>query len=60
MNDQVVSRQRVTDHGEVYTGQREVQAMLDLVEIQRRKLRVVRKYPLTHFQEVSDAEEGAA
>jgi len=28
---QVVSKQRVTDHGEVYTGKREVSAMLDLV-----------------------------
>jgi len=29
---QVVSRKRVTDHGEVYTGKREVNAMLDLVK----------------------------
>ena len=29
---QVVSRQRVADHGEVYTAQREVNAMLDLVK----------------------------
>ena len=29
---QVVSRQRVTDHGEVYTAKREVNAMLDLVK----------------------------
>ena len=29
---QVVSRKRVADHGEVYTGKREVDAMLDLVE----------------------------
>ena len=29
---QVVSRQRVTDHGEVYTSEREVNAMLDLVK----------------------------
>ena len=29
---QVVSRQRVTDHGEVYTSYREVNAMLDLVK----------------------------
>jgi hypothetical protein len=28
---QVVSKKRVADHGEVYTGQREVNAMLDLV-----------------------------
>jgi hypothetical protein len=27
----IVSKKRVTDHGEVHTGQREVQAMLDLV-----------------------------
>jgi hypothetical protein len=29
---QVVSRKRVTDHGEVYTGKREVNEMLDLVK----------------------------
>jgi len=29
---QVVSKQRVTDHGEVLTGRREVNAMLDLVK----------------------------
>jgi hypothetical protein len=31
MNRQVVSKQRVLDHGEVLTGHREVNAMLDLV-----------------------------
>ena len=30
--DQVKSRKRVTDHGEVFTAQREVNAMLDLVK----------------------------
>ena len=30
---QVVSKQRVADHGEVYTAKREVNAMLDLVKI---------------------------
>ncbi|MFN8904126.1 MAG: SAM-dependent DNA methyltransferase, partial [Pseudanabaena sp.] len=29
---QVISKQRVTDHGEVFTNQREVNAMLDLVK----------------------------
>lgn len=29
---QVVSKKRVSDHGEVYTAQREVNAMLDLVK----------------------------
>ena len=29
---QVVSKQRVADHGEVYTAKREVNAMLDLVK----------------------------
>ena len=29
---QVVSKQRVSDHGEVYTAEREVNAMLDLVK----------------------------
>jgi hypothetical protein len=32
MKEQVVSKQRVTDHGEVFTGPREVNAMLDLVK----------------------------
>lgn len=31
MNKQVVSKKRVADHGEVFTGEREVNAMLDLV-----------------------------
>lgn len=32
MESQVISKQRVTDHGEVLTGKREVDAMLDLVK----------------------------
>lgn len=32
MNKQVVSKQRVADHGEVYTRKREINAMLDLVK----------------------------
>ena len=32
MDNQVVSKKRVTDHGEVYTDKREVDAMLDLVK----------------------------
>ena len=32
MEQQVKSRQRVSDHGEVFTGEREVNAMLDLVK----------------------------
>ena len=32
MNSQVVSKQRVSEHGEVYTHPREVNAMLDLVK----------------------------
>ncbi len=32
MESQVISKQRVADHGEVLTGQREVNAMLDLVK----------------------------
>ena len=32
MKRQVVSKKRVSDHGEVYTGKREVNAMLDLVK----------------------------
>ena len=32
MTKQVKSKQRVSDHGEVYTAEREVNAMLDLVK----------------------------
>ena len=32
MEEQVVSKERVTNHGEVYTSKREVNAMLDLVK----------------------------
>ena len=32
MSEQIKSRQRVTDHGEVFTAEREVNAMLDLVK----------------------------
>ena len=32
MKQQVKSRQRVSDHGEVFTAEREVNAMLDLVK----------------------------
>ncbi|MEK7263241.1 MAG: DNA methyltransferase [Bacteroidota bacterium] len=32
IDNQVISKQRVADHGEVFTAQREVQAMLDLVK----------------------------
>lgn len=32
MDEQVVSRKRVVDHGEVLTGKREINAMLDLVK----------------------------
>lgn len=32
MEKQVVSKKRVADHGEVYTGKREINAMLDLVK----------------------------
>jgi hypothetical protein len=33
--NQVVSKQRVADHGEVFTSKREVNAMLDLVMVSR-------------------------
>lgn len=29
---QIISKKRITDHGEVYTARREVNAMLDLVK----------------------------
>jgi type I restriction-modification system DNA methylase subunit len=32
MNEQVKSKKRVADHGEVFTNEREVKAMLDLVK----------------------------
>ena len=32
MSEQIKSKQRVTDHGEVFTAEREVNAMLDLVK----------------------------
>jgi len=35
---QIVSRKRVTDHGEVYTGNREVNAMLDLVKSETERI----------------------
>jgi len=35
---QTVSRQRVTDHGEVFTSEREVNAMLDLVEQEAQRI----------------------
>lgn len=38
MEKQVVSRQRVADHGEVYTNAREVNAMLDLVEAETQRI----------------------
>lgn len=38
MNKQVVSKQRVADHGEVLTGAREVNAMLDLVKAETERI----------------------
>ncbi|OBW91885.1 DNA methyltransferase [Gallibacterium salpingitidis] len=38
MEKQIVSKQRVTDYGEVYTREREVNAMLDLVKLQTQSL----------------------
>jgi hypothetical protein len=38
MQQQVVSKQRVADHGEVYTRQREVDAMLDLVKSETERI----------------------
>lgn len=38
MQNQVVSKQRVADHGEVYTGAREVNAMLDLVPAETERI----------------------
>jgi SAM-dependent methyltransferase len=38
MNKQVVSKQRVADHGEVLTGRREVNAMLDLVKFETERI----------------------
>ena len=38
MNPQVISKQRVADHGEVYTHAREVNAMLDLVQAETERI----------------------
>jgi hypothetical protein len=38
MDNQVVSKQRVADHGEVFTGEREVNAMLDLVKSETERI----------------------
>jgi SAM-dependent methyltransferase len=38
MESQVISKQRVTDHGEVFTGGREVNAMLDLVKSETERI----------------------
>ena len=38
MSEQVKSRQRVQDHGEVFTNEREVSAMLDMVDDECRRL----------------------
>ena len=41
MKQQVVSKKRVVDHGEVYTHQREVDAMLDLVKSETERINSV-------------------
>ena len=38
MDKQVISKQRVADHGEVLTGRREVNAMLDLVKSETERI----------------------
>ena len=38
MIGQIVSKKRVADHGEVFTGQREVNAMLDLVKHETQRI----------------------
>ena len=38
MDKQVISKQRVADHGEVLTGKREVNAMLDLVKSETERI----------------------
>ncbi|MCM1167914.1 MAG: hypothetical protein NC401_18170 [Ruminococcus sp.] len=38
MEKQVKSKQRVADHGEVFTAQREVNAMLDLVKAETERI----------------------
>ena len=38
MQSQVISKQRVSDHGEVLTGKREVDAMLDLVKSETERI----------------------
>ena len=38
MNSQIKTKQRVTDHGEVFTSEREVNAMLDLVKQETQRI----------------------
>jgi hypothetical protein len=37
-NEQIISKERVANHGEVYTAEREVNAMLDLVKFQTQRI----------------------
>ena len=39
MDDQIKSKQRVADHGEVFTNEREVKAMCDLVANEVKKIK---------------------
>ncbi len=46
---QVISKRRVTDHGEVFTNQREVKAMLELVKHETERIESKFLEPLTHL-----------
>jgi hypothetical protein len=49
MNQQIKSKERVTEHGEVYTSEREVNNMLDLVNkrLNIPKKSIGRLFPIT-------------
>jgi hypothetical protein len=47
MEEQVISKQRVAEHGEVLTGKREVNAMPDLVKVESH---LDRRNPLQEVQ----------
>jgi hypothetical protein len=49
MTRQVKSKQRVADHGEVFTAEREVNAMLDLVKQETERIYFLNRISYNHF-----------
>ena len=57
MGQQVKSRQRVSDHGEVFTAEREVNAMLDLVKQETERVAAgTRHFPLLRKESTDGSE----